>query len=114
MTTPWTRDHIYEILKRFNESPTDPLYQRKIASMIYHMNLRQTEDEQQAGQTTESNGIGFNATDAPIMSSFNEQLQTRQHLTIRQLQVAAKILRKYAGQLVQIANEQQPQPQEVN
>jgi hypothetical protein len=69
---------------------------------------RQTNGEQAARVTSEHNGVGFSAFDADILSSFAEWMRrsTRpvgQRLTARQLQVARKRIKRYAKQLVEIA-----------
>lgn len=64
----------------------------------------QTEEEKEAKFTTEANGIGFNATDSQILSSFAEQLINNwdYHLSNKQLAVARNRLPKYAKQLISI------------
>lgn len=66
---------------------------------------KQTWDEQQAEQTTEHNGVGFNGIDAELMSSFAKQIQKGRTLSTKQLAFAQKKMPKYAGQLLHIAKE---------
>lgn len=63
----------------------------------------QTEDEQSAGETVHENEMGFNGIDAPILSSFAQQLLNGHYLSPKQLTIAKKRLGKYAGQLLSIA-----------
>lgn len=62
----------------------------------------QTQDEQILMQTTYKNGVGFNAVDAPFLSSLAESLERYPHLTPKQLTYAHKLLPKYAHQIYQI------------
>lgn len=59
----------------------------------------QTAEEQQAEQTVESNGKGFNGNDAKILSSFAEQLQKKGWLSPKQIALSRKKLAKYSRQL---------------
>jgi hypothetical protein len=59
----------------------------------------QTQDEQQSESTRESNGKGFNGTDAEILTSFAKQLETRKFLSPKQMVIARKKLQKYSRQL---------------
>lgn len=65
----------------------------------------QTQDEKVAKTTSHDNGIGFNGVDAEILSSFAEQIKARGFLTPKQIEIARKKMRKYAGQLARIAVE---------
>jgi hypothetical protein len=64
---------------------------------------KQTYDEQQSETTKEDNGVGFNSTDAYILSSFAKQIKAGRTLSIKQLAIAQKKMPKYAGQLLNIA-----------
>ena len=59
----------------------------------------QTQEEQNHETTVESNGKGFNGTDAEILSSFAKQLETRKFLSPKQIVIARKKLQKYSRQL---------------
>lgn len=61
--------------------------------------------EQQTKSTCYLNGIGFNRTDARIMSSFAAQILRGRALSPRQLAVARELLPKYARQLARIVNQ---------
>jgi hypothetical protein len=77
---------------------------------------RQTADEQDSGQTTHENGIGFNGLDAEILSSFAKQVKRWKGtpegqrrfpvpLSEKQLNIARRKMAKYAGQLERIVRE---------
>lgn len=81
---------------------------------------RQTTDEQQAERTGHDNGIGFNGTDAPFLSSLAKQAIDRRRaraagevpahwtdLSPKQIGAARKCLKKYARQLLEIAQDTQ-------
>lgn len=70
---------------------------------------RQTADEKSAGSTVHHNAAGYNAFDAPFMTSLAEQLKQGRHLSNKQLAAARKVLRKYTGQLAKIAKANQVQ-----
>ena len=59
----------------------------------------QTEDEKRSEETQSSNGKGFNATDAEILSSFSVQLTTKGWLSPKQIALARKKLMKYSRQI---------------
>lgn len=64
----------------------------------------QTAGEQSADATVEANGQGFNMMDAPFLSDLARQVirssrPRGQRLSPKQLAVARKRVRKYAGQL---------------
>lgn len=63
----------------------------------------QTEDEKAIQATSHSNGVGFNAIDAHILSSFAKQIASRNFLTPKQKAIARKKMTKYTGQLLNIA-----------
>lgn len=65
---------------------------------------RQTASEKLSQSTHLNNSIGFNGFDAQILSSFAEQFQTKGWLSAKQMVIARKRMKKYAGQLAEIAN----------
>lgn len=81
---------------------------RAVARAIAALHQRQTADEQRALQTKERNGVGFNSVDAPFLSSIAVRLpHYNGRMTPRQIAKARTMLRKYAGQLARIANQNQ-------
>lgn len=83
---------------------TDQAWTERAVVAIFN---RQTSDEQYRGTTVERNFVGFNGCDAEIMSSFALWIIRGRRLTPKQLALAQKKIRKYAGQLVSIANEKE-------
>jgi hypothetical protein len=66
---------------------------------------RQTWTERAAQTTADHNRMGFNAFDAPFLSSVAEQAERYKTLTPGQAGPVARRLRKYAAQLAEIANQ---------
>jgi Tfp pilus assembly PilM family ATPase len=66
----------------------------------------QTAAERSAQTTKEFNGIGFNGTDAQLLSSFAEQYNRRGSLSEKQMAYVFKKMPKYWGQLVTIAGKE--------
>lgn len=99
--TPWTRAAMLDLLDRSNVA---------VERALLVLYARQTEDERAAGATTEHNGRGFGAVDAELLTSYAQQVETGrkqegQKLTDRQMVYARKGVKKYVGQLVEVANQ---------
>ena len=90
-----TREQVIELLN------TRPAAAEKAILALY---ARQTEDEQPTLATRHSNGRGFNASDARKMSFIAEFLRKGGHMKAETCRKHAPRLRKYAGQLVEVAN----------
>ena len=72
------------------------------ATMILY--TKQTEEEKNCQNTLEQNGVGYNGVDAPIMTSFAQQMKYKgRSLSEPQLRVARRILPKYHKQLAPYA-----------
>ncbi len=91
----WNKDTILALL---NESD------KAVCRAVLAIYDRQTADEQATAATADSNGIGFNGADAGFGSSLAKQYAERGTLSPRQIACARKMMRKYAGQLAEIAN----------
>ena len=65
---------------------------------------KQTESERNSNETNQENGIGFNGVDAPFLSSLAKQIIARGYISNKQIEIARKSIKKYAGQLTRIAN----------
>ncbi len=78
----------------------DRAVQRGVVA-IYNL---QTASEQSDLTTKENNGIGYNGLDAEIMSSFAQRLLKGLALSEKQMVYARKIMLKYSGQLLAIAD----------
>jgi hypothetical protein len=70
-----------------------------LSKKILYLYRSQTQAEQSAASTHESNGVGFNMVDAPFMTSLAEQILRGKPLSTKQLAVAALRLPKYKNQL---------------
>jgi len=66
---------------------------------------RQTSSERLTQHTAEHNQVGFNAYDAPFLSSLAEQAEAGRTWSAKQYNAARKAIIKYARQLTDIANE---------
>lgn len=87
-----------EYLKHVQEKiRTDRKWAERALKALYRC---QTVEEQNTEETIERNGVGFNANDAPFLSSLAQSLEHYPHLTERQLKAAQKLLPKYARQLL--------------
>lgn len=91
----WTKDEIKSLLKR-----NDTFVMRSVVKIFE----KQTEDEKEHDGTAHNNGIGFNGTDAFIMSRFAKYFMEKGYLTEKQLAIAKRKIMKYAGQLTKISN----------
>ena len=91
----WTKEDIRELLL------TDDKAVARGVVAIYNL---QTEDEQNVGETSVKNGVGFNGVDANFMSSIAQFYMRRNFLSPKQVEFARKKLLKYSNQLTMIAN----------
>lgn len=80
-----------------------------IWKMLQAMYNRQTSLEKNIQATVEDNGIGFNGLDSRWLSEVAVNSKGYKNLTQAQAKAVAKKLKKYIKQLVQIANEKQPE-----
>jgi len=98
----WTHEHLNKIFEAAQQG-----HEKAREQVCFFLNVvdrNQTEDERQAGQTTESNGLGFNSTDAPFGTSLARQLRTNGRLTDKQMTALIKMIRKYSRQILAQAN----------
>lgn len=106
MTKTWTKDEIKELLKT-----NDRAVERALLVLL----SRQTNDEQSQETTRHSNNRGFTQADAAIFTSMAKQVQRGYRLTEKQLaflrngksQRFPSRIGKYAGQLLEVAQEKQ-------
>lgn len=80
-----------------NQLATNPAWAARAIVKLHQM---QTFDEQNSQTTKESNGVGFNGTDATILSSFADQINKGRTLSPKQLAIAFKKLPKYSRQVI--------------
>jgi len=67
----------------------------------------QTLEEIQTETTNNRNGVGFTGVDAPLLTSFAKQLQTKGSLSSKQEVYLFKKMPKYWEQILRISNESQ-------
>ena len=89
----YTVEEVKEKLK------TDRAWIEKAIKVLY---AHQTENEKTSEMTHVDNKVGFNAVDAPFLSSLAKFLQRVPHLTDRQIYYAGRKLPKYARQLLEL------------
>jgi hypothetical protein len=92
----WTVEEIKNLLE------TDDQFVCRAIVKIFE---KQTEDEKASDMTDCNNGVGFNGTDAFIMSQYAKFFMEKKYLTPKQLAIAKRKIMKYAKQLTRIANE---------
>lgn len=63
---------------------------------------KQTREEQDAEQTIDHNGVGFNGVDAELLTSFAKQLQGGRFMTPKQDEWLRQKMPKYASQLARL------------
>ena len=80
-----------------NQLATNPAWATRAIVKLWQ---RQTADEQATQSTGQDNGVGFNGTDAFILSSFAEQINKGRTLSPKQLAIAFKKLPKYSKQII--------------
>lgn len=80
-----------------NQLATNPAWATRAIVKLWQ---RQTADEQITQSTGQDNGVGFNGTDAFILSSFAEQINKGRTLSPKQLAIAFKKLPKYSRQII--------------
>ena len=86
-----------------NKLRTNEAWAKKALLKLYEF---QTKEEREAKHTISLNNLGFNATDAVILTSFAEHLITRKFLSRKQMAVIHRMIPKYWRQIVQIADKQ--------
>lgn len=64
----------------------------------------QTEDEKVSEYTKHDNKIGFNGTDATLLTSYAKQYLTKGYLTENQMKYVHKKMPKYAAQLERVSS----------
>lgn len=98
MSAKWNRENLWQVLEVNND---------QLGKALLALYQRQTDAEKETHNTNEANGIGFNGVDAPFLSSCAEGVKKYGRLTDKQATSVRKALKKYIGQLVDIANERE-------
>ena len=91
----WRKEEIQQGIETNDE------WLRKGIVAIYN---RQTHAEQTTLETKSLNGMGFNGVDARFLSAMAQNIQKGWTLTPKQASTSRRMMRKYCGQLVKIAN----------
>lgn len=89
-----TKEQIQALLEE-----SDRAVERAIVAIFNY----QTYTEQQAEQTSENNGVGFNSVDAEFLSSLAKAVNKGYRLTQKQMVYGRKKIKKYWKQLQLIA-----------
>lgn len=95
MTKIWDAKEIYDLLT------TNKKAVERAIVVLYKL---QTDSEKVDKTTKDSNGVGFTAYDADILSNFAKLLLSNGRLSEKQFEVARKRSVKYVRQLVKVAN----------
>lgn len=95
----WTKEEIRDMLVKSDKALI------KGMMTIYGY---QTDEEQNAGQTVEDNGMGFNGLDAEFLTQMCLFYTNHGYLTPGQTEWVRKKMLKYAGQLAGHANRTKP------
>jgi len=96
LTLPtWTKDSMWNVLSKSDEQLVKALVK------LYDF---QTASEKHARDTKYFNGVGFNGTDGKFLSSCSTYYMRFGYLSKKQIYCIRKRLKKYAGQLANIAN----------
>lgn len=93
---PWTKESVTELLKTS---------QKAVEHGVLAIFAMQTASEQTTEETKELNGVGFNSADARYMTYIAKWLLTGKHLSGEHVDKARQRILKYAGQLSDIAND---------
>lgn len=91
----WNKESIQALL-----DTNDRAVERALVA-IYH---RQTDSEKASDNTTNANGVGFSAYDAPLLSDIAKKCIYWRGLTNGQLRLVRPKVRRYWRQLAEIAN----------
>lgn len=96
MCEEWTPDTIKALLDR-----SDRAVERAVVA-IYR---RQTEDEQDTGETRHRNGRGFASCHAHLGSYYARWILSGRRLTGTHLERARRMVRWYSNQLIEVAQQ---------
>jgi len=85
---------------------TNPAWTEKAILALFNY---QTAYEQNIEDTIEHNCVGFNAPDARRLTYYAKWIRSGKHLDGWHLSKAQTMVKKYAGQLVEIASQNNPE-----
>jgi len=95
ITKVWTSTEIRHLVETTN---------RGVERGILAIYARQTEDEKSLGDTKHLNGRGFSGAHARLGTYYAKHILSGGHLTGDHLFKARKLVLRYIGQLVEVAN----------
>ena len=87
----WNKEKLQALLNSNDEA---------VYRAMLRIYARQTSTEQQYQATTDWNSVGFTGVDGEIMSSFTEAYKKYGRLTLKQMAIARKKMKKYWKQLL--------------
>ena len=96
----WTPEAIKLLLER------NPQAVERAVVAIYQ---RQTDDERERDETRHDNGVGFNAFHAHLGSYYARWILSGRRLSGHHLDKARRMMRRYVGQLTEIALQREGQ-----
>ena len=98
--TIWNKEKLQDLLDRNDEA---------VYRAMLRIYARQTSTEQAYQATTDWNSVGFTGVDGEIMSSFSEAYKKYGRLTVKQMAIARKKMKKYWSQLLDEMRRDNPQ-----
>ena len=94
----WTKEQMLDLIKNNNQA---------VLRAIIVLYDRQTPEEKAKGEAIEDNFIGFSGYDSKYLGDLAKQLLKEKRIKRDDFWRARYRLRKYAGQLAEIANEKE-------
>lgn len=92
----WNRENILQLME---------MNEQAVVRGLIRIYERQTEDEKKMEQTHVDNGVGFTGADSKFMTILAKFYIQNGYLSFKQMEIVKKRMKKYAGQLAKIANE---------
>ncbi len=103
--------------RRGNGSP--PSKQEELIALLAHDDAHavgallrlwslQTDDEKSSRSAAYDNQVGFSGVDAGLLTSFAEQVQSKDWLSPKQMEYLHRMIQKYAGQLLRVGYSPRP------
>lgn len=100
----WTVEEVHKVWEEDEIKSLVQTNDKVLYGALKNLYNCQTADEQTDADTRHANGVGFNAIDAPFLTSVSQFLMKRGFLTDKQKQITRKKLVKYNKQLTALAN----------
>ena len=96
MTKQWKKEDIRQMLE---------VNDKAVLRGLIRIYERQTEDEKRNQETSYNNKVGFNGSDAPVLTRIATYYLKYGYISLKHIPVVRKKMLKYSGQLANIANE---------